>query len=208
MTVRPARPDPGDAAHFARYLDLAGDGLFRWMLGRRSAAILAEAYPTPGHDLSYEHVRFAEVGGEVAGMLSGYTAADHARASDEPLEKAAGIHKLRLWAAGLLAAPVLGFMGRLAEGDWYLQAVAVDPAHRGAGIGSVLLDHAEQVARTTGCRRIVLDVAVDNEGARRLYERRGMAIEARSPTIPFTSGNAVYRMAVNVTPDPANQPQP
>jgi ribosomal protein S18 acetylase RimI-like enzyme len=84
--------------------------------------------------------------------------------------------------------------------------VAVDPARRGAGIGSVLLDHAEQAARTTGCRRIVLDVAVDNEGARRLYARRGMAIEARSPTIPFTSGNAVYRMAVTVTPDPVNQP--
>ena len=196
--VRPARPQREDGELFARYLDLAGDGLFRWMLGPRSTAILARAFLSTGHDLSYEHTSFAESDGEVLGMVSGYTAAQHAISTDSTIEKAAGIYRLRLWATGVVAAPVLEFMDRLSDGDWYLQAVAVDPAHQGAGLGSMLFNHAEQVAQGTGSRRIVLDVAVDNHGARRFYEGRGMAVEATSPSIPLAPQSAVHRMVASL----------
>nr|MDJ0496440.1 GNAT family N-acetyltransferase [Acidimicrobiia bacterium] len=77
--------------------------------------------------------------------------------------------------------------------DWYLQGVAVDEAFRGAGIGSLLLDHAEEVAATTGARRLALDVDVENDAARSLYERRGMTIEATSPSGLLRS-DRVHRM--------------
>ena len=50
------------------------------------------------------------------------------------------------------------------------------------------------LAATAGARRLALDVAVGNDGAKRLYERRGMTIDATSPPIPLMGGTAVHRM--------------
>jgi ribosomal protein S18 acetylase RimI-like enzyme len=194
VTVRQARRDRGDGEQFARYFDIAGEGLLRWMVGRRYVDIAGKAFLEPRHDLSYEHVWFAESQGVVAGMMSGYSAADHTRSRDGPLFRAAGVRSIRVVAAWLLAARLFNFMDRLPEGDWYLQTVAVGEEYRGAGIGSLLLDHAEHAASASGARRFALDVAVDNDSARRLYERRGMTIEATSPSVPFVPGGAVHRM--------------
>lgn len=72
--------------------------------------------------------------------------------------------------------------------------MAVDQAHRGSGIGSMLLDEAESRAANVGCRRLALDAAVDNDGARRLYERRGMTVDGLSPSMFLMSDQRVYRM--------------
>ena len=84
-------------------------------------------------------------------------------------------------------------MDRVPEGDWYLQGVAVDGAFRGAAIGSLLLDHAEEVAATAGARRLALDVAVANDTAKRFCERRGMTIDATSPPA-LLLGSPMHRM--------------
>jgi ribosomal protein S18 acetylase RimI-like enzyme len=81
----------------------------------------------------------------------------------------------------VLGGPVLAFIDHVPEGDFYLLAAAVDAAERGQGTGSMLMDHMEDVAHERGCKRIALDVAANNTGARRLYERRGMVVEAKSP---------------------------
>lgn len=194
VTVRAARQDREEGEQFARYFDIAGDGLLRWMLGKRFMTIVGEAFLEPGHDMSYEYVWFAESAGAIVGMVSGYSAADHDRSKDRPLFRAAGPRGVRMLAAWLFARRLFNFMNRVPEGDWYLQAVAVDGAYRGAGIGSLLLDHAEHTATTSGARRLVLDVAVDNDGAQRLYERRGMSIDVTSPSTPFVPSSAVHRM--------------
>ena len=194
VTVRPARRDPEDGEQFARLFDIASDGLAQWMLGRRFVAILGDAYLETGHDLSYEHVWFAEAEGAITGMLSGYSAVDHQASRDGALFRAAGVRSIRLVGAWLLAVRLFNFMSQLPDGQWYVQAVAVDQAHRGEGIGTVLLDHAEHTAVAAGARRLALDVAVDNDGARRLYERRGLVIDATSPSIPLVPGTAVHRM--------------
>lgn len=54
----------------------------------------------------------------------------------------------------------------------YIASVAVDPAQRGGGIGSALLDHAEALYRGE-CRFVFLCVSSFNTRARELYERRG-----------------------------------
>jgi GNAT superfamily N-acetyltransferase len=43
------------------------------------------------------------------------------------------------------------------------------------GIGTMLIGAGEETARQLGHRRLALGVAVDNPGARRLYERLGYA---------------------------------
>lgn len=51
----------------------------------------------------------------------------------------------------------------------------VDPEHRGDGVGSRLLDWAEDALRDDGADVLAVEALWANEGARRLYERRGYA---------------------------------
>lgn len=61
-----------------------------------------------------------------------------------------------------------------------LYSIAVAAAARGLGLGARLLDAAEAAARRRGCRRMRLEVRVDNAAALALYERRGYVRRARA----------------------------
>ena len=194
VSLCPAEPGLDEGRLFARYLDVAAEGAFRAMLGRRSERIVAEAYTNPGHDLSYERVTFAARDGSIIGMASGYTADEHRHSSQQPLSDAAGIAALRMRIVTSLGRRIFRFIETVPDGDFYLQAVAVDDDQRGNGIGSMLIDHIENTARAHGCARIVLDVAANNEVARRLYEHRGMTVEAESPRVLLMPGFRALRM--------------
>ncbi|MFC1634947.1 hypothetical protein ACFL5Z_08900, partial [Planctomycetota bacterium] len=60
ITLRAANPTLDEGLVFARYLDEAAEGFFRFMLGRDAGDIIARAFVEPGHDLSYQNVTFAE----------------------------------------------------------------------------------------------------------------------------------------------------
>jgi GNAT superfamily N-acetyltransferase len=54
-----------------------------------------------------------------------------------------------------------------------LSILAVAPSARGAGVGSALLDAVEARLAELGVADMTIDVVAGNEGALRLYERRG-----------------------------------
>ena len=56
---------------------------------------------------------------------------------------------------------------------YYVSSLAVSEHARGRGIGTTLMQHAHDAARTSGANRIGLEVLVDNTAAIRLYERYG-----------------------------------
>lgn len=58
----------------------------------------------------------------------------------------------------------------------YFHAFRVRPEFRNEGIGTALLERAEQVLRDRGLERAVVAVNKENDGALRLYERRGYQI--------------------------------
>ncbi|MFN8108572.1 MAG: GNAT family N-acetyltransferase [Thermoleophilia bacterium] len=62
-----------------------------------------------------------------------------------------------------------GFGGRYAE----VVTLGVSEAVRGRGIGSRLLDHVDAELSRRGVHAQIISVMVGNDGARRLYERRG-----------------------------------
>ncbi|MDJ0664224.1 MAG: GNAT family N-acetyltransferase [Acidimicrobiia bacterium] len=196
VVLRPARPDPEEGKAFACYVETAADHLFRVMFGAGAESVLARAFMTSGHDLSYEHVVFADRSGSLVGMISGYTEAAHRKSADSEIMKAAGVlRSARMLALSPLSRGLVRFMDRLDDGDFYVQAVGVDQSARGEGVGSQLLDLAEERALGASCHRLVLDVACTNTAARRLYERRGMEVVAESPAIVFVPDSSVYRMA-------------
>lgn len=194
VVLRPARPDDTDAANCARWLDQAAEGMFRTLLGPGSERVVAEAFRERGHDLSYEHITIAEVGGRSAGMLSAYSGTDHESASVRPMLRAAGWRGARVFVVATWLWPVLSFADRLEPDSFYVQAVAVDPDTRGSGVGTVLLDAAGTQARAAGSRRLALDVAETNVRARSLYERLGFEVTATSRPAPFLAGSRVHRM--------------
>lgn len=56
-----------------------------------------------------------------------------------------------------------------------LYSIATHAEARGKGVGSALMEAAEQAARRRRCTALRLEVRTDNEGAIRLYERLGYA---------------------------------
>ena len=67
--------------------------------------------------------------------------------------------------------------------SWYVNVLACYPEHRSRGLGSLLLDLAEDIARAEDLARTSVIVASANTGARRLYERKGYREVARAPCV-------------------------
>jgi len=196
IVLRAANPTFDEGLAFARHLDEAAEGFFRFWLGRRAAHIIATAFAQPDHDLSYQNVTFAERDNVIVGMVLGYTAEQHRRSSREPLKRAAG-RSLRMRIVRMLFAPIMRIIDSIADGDFYVQAIAVDTELRGNGVGSVLMDSSEDRARTSGSTRLSLDVSAKNKGARRFYEHRGMNVESQWPkrlAIPVLKFNRMTKV--------------
>jgi GNAT superfamily N-acetyltransferase len=56
---------------------------------------------------------------------------------------------------------------------WLLNDLFVAPDARGTGAGGALLEHARQYAAETGAKGLMLQTAVDNVTAQRVYEAHG-----------------------------------
>lgn len=66
-----------------------------------------------------------------------------------------------------------GAMRRIRSADL---GIVVLPEWRGRGIGEQLMQAAEAWARERGAKRMILDLAAANDGARRFYERLGYEV--------------------------------
>jgi ribosomal protein S18 acetylase RimI-like enzyme len=196
IVLRPAGSDQGDAEAYAGYLNTAADGLFAELFGGDWRRIIAQVAMVPGHELSLENVVIAEVDGRIVGSCAG---GQDASIPVGLLARALGWQAPRaalVWMAGF---PTTAWLSRRDRGDWYLQSIAVDAASRGSGVGSALFTEALGRATAAGATRMVLDVRVGNDGAKRLYERLGMFVIGRSPGPTLPGVHRVYRMGINLT---------
>ncbi|MBO6678719.1 N-acetyltransferase [Parvibaculum sp.] len=57
--------------------------------------------------------------------------------------------------------------------SFYINTLAVDEAVRGRGVGSLLLDFASELARSSGCDSLTLHAWGDNDAALSLYRAYG-----------------------------------
>ncbi|WP_436846628.1 GNAT family N-acetyltransferase [Streptomyces niveus] len=95
------------------------------------------------------------------------------------------------------------FARKPAEGELVMDGICVAAAHRGSGIGGLLLRDIAAVAAENVCSRIRLDVIDVNPRARALYERHGFSA-VRTQQTPFLRRllgfGAVTTMHRTVTP--------
>jgi ribosomal protein S18 acetylase RimI-like enzyme len=94
------------------------------------------------------------------------------------------------WLGGLLRQAWLGLMAlgeTPARSQLRISMLAVDPAARGSGVGTLLLQAVIDHARREGFTAVVLEVIDTNPGAQRLYERIGFRQVHRMQTAAITA---------------------
>ncbi|WP_337841963.1 GNAT family N-acetyltransferase [Rheinheimera sp.] len=98
---------------------------------------------------------------------------------DASLRQPLGLKKLN--AEGELLAVLAG----RTFGNWfYLESFWLAESERGQGLGSAMLQRAEQIAVQRGCRFVVVDT-LDFQ-ARPFYERHGYQLQWTQQQYPFT----------------------
>ena len=193
MLLRPATP--ADAPFLAWGLDEAAGGLFAAMFGG-GRAVLTRVMAQPQHAFSFQHVTVAEVDGRPAGMCQGFGFGTPGGGLALALARAAGVRSVRAGVVALALLPAVTALTRHAQGEWYLQAIAVVPDFRGVGVGTALFADAFDRARATDdSDRLVLDVERDNHRARALYERLGLVVTSTSRRAVLANNVQVQRMA-------------
>lgn len=180
VDIRPARKS--DAPNLARLIDIAGEGIpsFLWQSaaepGETALDVGTRRAERDEGGFSWTNARVVDVGGEAVAMLLGYRQPDQLPDID--------------------FSDIPGFLHPLLEleslvpGSWYINALAVLPEHRGAGLGSRLLAEAGGLAARARATTISLIVDDANEGAKRLYARHGYAEIARRPALPIPGGQS------------------
>ena len=187
MTLIPAQATPAQARHFAQLAQIASDGFFSELLGKRADAALAAMFMQPKNDFSYRYASFLQVDDSPAGLLAAYTAAEaraHSNRTAWLMLRRAGWQSLRFLAVGILLRDLLDFLGNhLESDDFYIAMVAIYPLYRGQGHSKTILRYAQNRALAHGCSRLALDVDERNAIAIRAYQRVGFVQIAQSKKI-------------------------
>ena len=188
LRIRPA--DADDAPELARLIDIAGGGVYEFLLdglmpGMTAAEMLVPGLAGRSGSLSHRQSGVAELDGQVVGIAHGYPT-DWIRTEDY-----SGLPPDRV-------AHMAEFSETLDWGSYFLSALAVDPDRRRQGIAGRLLGWFYERARTGGFDRVTLHVWADNEAARGLYAGEGFEEIGRAdipwhPRLPHQGGSILLR---------------
>ena len=166
---RPAKasdaPQLADLVNFAGeglphyiWMGLAKDGQDPWEIGRARQAAKARD----------GQIVVVDKGAGVIASLTGYTIGSEPTAIGTDFPN--------------LFRPMHELENQALE-SWYVNVLACYPEHRGKGLGSRLLDLADEIARNDNSKKMSVIVASNNVDARRLYERKGYVEIATAPCV-------------------------
>ncbi|KOY83830.1 GNAT family N-acetyltransferase [Lysinibacillus macroides] len=167
ITIRQAQPQDAHAV-VPLIIDAIGDIANR-LTGEQSAeAVMRELtilFQRDDNRHSYLNTFVATEDEQILGILVYYYGA-HAMEMDAHLMQ---------WLAAK-NAPSVVIEREAYEDEAYIDTVCVAPAARGKGIGTLLLQFAEELTQQRGYTKLSLNVETEKEDARRLYERLGFVI--------------------------------
>lgn len=158
---------PADSRDIARFLCIAGDGLYEFLFDDLIPGLSAIDFLTMGiwaghYPISSRncHVAIDKATGEVVGAANAFPTNE----LDDPgyaLVPAERQNHVR---------PILTLQD---WGSMFLNALAVSDKYRGLGVGARLLRWAQERAAAEGFDRLSLHVWQDNENAVKFYKARG-----------------------------------
>ena len=160
-----------------------------------TAQILEKLIRTGKNNYGHEHIHVITKDEKIMGILL-YSVGHHKLGDLKVLFKNLNIiDALRFLLIDLKDKLILS---DLKKGDFYLAALAVDEKVRREGIGSTILNKAINMAHQRGCKRVVLDVALDNQKAKKLYERKGFRIFNKKIFPWFGRRIGMFNMELNI----------
>ncbi len=130
---------------------------------QETASILNDFFGQEDNRISYQNALIVEEVGELVGVAIFYDGAK-ARELDAPLESAAAKRS----GDSNYCIPT-----EPEASEFYLDTLSVSPRCQGKGYGRKLIEAGCDRARNLGHLRMALLVELDNEAAKRLYERLG-----------------------------------
>lgn len=167
--IRQAKQE--DASQVIALIMLAIDDLTIPFTGENNydsaANILTQYFVTPGNRFSAELVTVDEQDGQITGMILCYYGKDMPELYT-PIE-----HILNERNLPFTLEPEADL------DEYYIDALAVSPAHQGKGIASQLMKHAEQKAAADGVNKIGLNVDFENPKAQDVYKRKGYVVDKK-----------------------------
>jgi ribosomal protein S18 acetylase RimI-like enzyme len=178
IIIRPATV--ADAQVGMKLIYMTMSRLADFLLGsgdsQKAKATLTRLFSKRQNRFSYQFTDIAEIDGQVAGLALSYPSG-----MMKNLEIPMALQLLRI--SGLVEfirfvrnALPLSQIAEAGAGEQFINNVAVLPNFQGQGVGSQLLAFVEDRAITTGLGMSSLCVDIDNERARRLYERLGYQV--------------------------------
>lgn len=153
ITLRPAQPDDADRAAvllYSAYMHRQVDYPLHEAGENRFVERLRHYFREASNRCSYQNIQVAQPRSEVVGLVLSFGGREEAR-----LNAAIGWQLER----------------EAQEDEWYVDALAVFASWGRRGIGTRLLQAAEQQARHHHYAKIALNVARENEQALSLYRR-------------------------------------
>jgi ribosomal protein S18 acetylase RimI-like enzyme len=199
ITLRPATPEdaePAAALIYETALTL-GDYIFGQTGRDGSIRVLARLFPERDHLFSYQTTTLAQSAGEVVGLIQALPADDLWKAGIGFMRACWKCFGLRHTIRGVARAYPLAFEPDAKAGEFYVDTLAVHPAHRNRGIGRALLHDAERRGRERGFPVCSLSVMLHNTDALRFYKRAGYREDLRYETklrAPGVQYGGFYRM--------------
>ncbi|GAA5818451.1 MAG: GNAT family N-acetyltransferase [Methanobrevibacter sp. CfCl-M3] len=79
-------------------------------------------------------------------------------------------------------------------GEIYLGELSILPDEQNKGFGTFLIEETLKIAKEEKFKKVVLDVKISNENARRLYERFGFKVFNKRIGRIFNKGRGMYNM--------------
>ena len=180
IIFRPAKPSDAKRAGRLLFQTFEKKATFIIVLGdeKRAVQLLSKLFEIPGHRLSYEFTEMVVQKGRVVGLSTSFPGRILGKLDGRLDHLILKQYKWRGKLAVFLRGWPLVFNKESGRDEYFLSNLVTRGSYRGKGIGTQILKRIEEKAQQIDLKKVSLMVAMENQAARRFYERNEFKIVA------------------------------
>ena len=144
----------------------------------RARKILMDIFPIPDHRLSYEFTQIVMYRDRIVGAMVIFPGSQIARLDRRLYRPILKQYKFMDTLKLINRGVPLFFIKETTRDEFFVSNLVVKDNYRNKGIGEKMLQYAEEMAREAGLSKVSLIVDLENQKARRFYDRHGYKIKA------------------------------
>lgn len=182
MIIQPAVSCGSTLDAHVELINLATGGSLGKSLGEACNAVVRQLYQHPETLQSATCTWAAGVDGEIVGQVGAVSYSEYSMRrynSARLIRQASRVAGMRGYADDLCRWLSGTPLGPWADGQLYIQSLAVMPLAQRQGVGARLLRQVEAVCKELSCNALSLNVLASNKAALSLYEASGFSVVAQ-----------------------------